>query len=284
MPCCLLESGRDYVIFGTGRLTGNEDCTQPKFTVTHAVPLAFGELPVHYVHIMVAVDLKTAPKLSTDGNTYTFEGAVSGYYSDPVPASQRNNRLQRSQSTHVTTQYFYADVSPRLERVLGSMQPSTKVFVDGDYRFPVEGESTPGYIEVRNVTFNTTNRSAQGGAPTDGTKASGGTAGNRRSVLQLHRTSSNFQSYGVEYRRSQLPVINAFGLTIHKVQGLSLPSVTLALNKSIFSDGQAYVGLSRATTSERLFLTQLDFDAIKADPETIAEYNRLRTLADRLET
>jgi len=73
-----------------------------------------------------------------------------------------------------------------------------------------------------------------------------------------------------------------FGLTIHKVQGLSLPLVTLALNKSIFSDGQAYVGLSRATTSERLFLTQLDFDAIKADPEAIAEYNRLRTLADRL--
>ena len=26
----LLESGRGYVIFGTGRLTGNEDCTQPK--------------------------------------------------------------------------------------------------------------------------------------------------------------------------------------------------------------------------------------------------------------
>ena len=131
---------------------------------------------------MVAVDLKTAPKLSTDGNTYTFEGAVSGYYGDPVPASQRNNRLQRSQSTHVTTQYFYADVSPRLERVLGSMQPSTKVFVDGDYRFPVEGESTPGYIEVRNVTFNTTNRSSQGGAPTNSTRASGGSAGNRRSV------------------------------------------------------------------------------------------------------
>ena len=97
-----------------------------------------------------------------------------------------------------------------------------------------------------------------------------------------HRLT-NFQSYGVEYRRWQLPVINAFGLTIHKVQGLSLPSVTLALNKSIFSDGQAYVGLSRATTSERLFLTQLDFDAIKADPEAIAEYNRLRTLASRLE-
>ena len=37
------------------------------------------------------------------------------------------------------------------------------------------GDSTPGYIEVRDITFNTTNRSAQGGAPTDGTRASGGT-------------------------------------------------------------------------------------------------------------
>ena len=78
--------------------------------------------------------------------------------------------------------------------------------------------------------------------------------------------------------------VPGISLTIHKVQGLSLPSVTLALNKSIFSDGQAYVGLSRATTSERLYLTRLDFDAIKADPEAIAEYNMLRTLANRLET
>ena len=103
-------------------------------------------------------------------------------------------------------------------------------------------------------------------------------------ILQLHRESSTFQSYGAEYRRWQLPILNAFALTIHKVQGLSLPSVTLALNKSIFSDGQAYVGLSRATTSEKLFLTQLDFDAIKADPEAIAEYERLRALTSRLES
>jgi hypothetical protein len=36
----------------------------------------------------------------------------------------------------------------RLERVLGSanMHASSKVFVDGNYRFPVEQNSTPGYI------------------------------------------------------------------------------------------------------------------------------------------
>ena len=46
------------------------------------------------------------------------------------------------------------------ERVLGStnMQPSTKLFTDGDYRFPVEGDSTQGYIEARNITFNTSTR------------------------------------------------------------------------------------------------------------------------------
>jgi len=66
---------------------------------------------------------------------------------------------------------------------------------------------------------------------------------------------------------------------VHKVQGLSLASVTLALNKSMFAEGQAYVGLSRATTAEQLFLTNLDFTAIKADPGAIAEYQRLERVA-----
>ena len=103
-------------------------------------------------------------------------------------------------------------------------------------------------------------------------------------MLHLHRSSSTFQSYGAEYRRWQLPILNAFTLTIHKVQGLSLPYITLALNENIFSEGQAYVGLSRATTLEQVFLTQLDFKAIKADPEAITEYKRLRDMASQLKT
>ena len=81
-----------------------------------------------------------------------------------------------------------------------------------------------------------------------------------------------------------LPILNAFALTIHEVQGLSLPSITLALNSNIFSDGQAYVELSRATTIERVFLSALDFDAIKADSEAIEEYQRLETKARELGT
>jgi len=172
----LLESGRVYVILGTGRLTSNEYCSQPKFTATHAIQISSETLPVHYVQIHVAVDLKTVPKLEPGGKTYTFEGAVTGYYNDPIPTGLRSDRSQRSHSSHTTNQYFYADVTPRLERVLGStnMLPSTKLFVDGD--------STPGYIEARDITFNSTSRSAQGVIAADGAKSSGGGGGNRRNV------------------------------------------------------------------------------------------------------
>ena len=140
-------------------------------------------MPVHYLQILVAVDIKTALKLEADGKSYAFEGAVTGFYSDPIPANLRNDRAQRSKSTHTTTQYFYATISPRLERVLGSLRASTKIFVDGDYRFPVEESSTPAYIEVRNVNFNTTNRTSQGEAAAGGTGAFGGSGGNRRQVV-----------------------------------------------------------------------------------------------------
>jgi ATP-dependent DNA helicase PIF1 len=100
--------------------------------------------------------------------------------------------------------------------------------------------------------------------------------------MHLHKTSSYFQTNGVEYRRVQLPIINAFALTIHKVQGLSLPAITVALNCNIFSDWQAYVALSRGKDLERVYLTHCDLEAIKADSEAIAEYERLEAKAEQL--
>jgi ATP-dependent exoDNAse (exonuclease V) alpha subunit len=96
-------------------------------------------------------------------------------------------------------------------------------------------------------------------------------------VLELHKTSSHFSSYRSQYSRYQLPILNAFALTIHKVQGLSLPSITVVLNRNIFSYGQAYIALSRAITFNKVFLSHFDFEAIKADPE------RLERLATEFE-
>jgi ATP-dependent DNA helicase PIF1 len=77
-------------------------------------------------------------------------------------------------------------------------------------------------------------------------------------------------------------MIEAYALTVHKVQGLSLNNITIALNNSMFADGQGYVALSRAISLDQLFLSELDFSAVKADPEAIAEYKRLEQKAAAL--
>jgi hypothetical protein len=102
-------------------------------------------------------------------------------------------------------------------------------------------------------------------------------------TLELYKTSSHFFSYGSRYSRYQLPILNAFALTIHKVQGLSLLSITVALNRNIFSYGQAYVALSCAITFNKVYLSHIDFEAIKADPKVIAEYERLERIATEFE-
>lgn len=97
--------------------------------------------------------------------------------------------------------------------------------------------------------------------------------------MEIHREQSNFEAYGVPYRRDQLPIQNAHGLSIHKVQGLSMSSITIKLDETIFAPGQAYVALSRATSLDTMYLSRLEFAAIKADPEALAEVHRLETVA-----
>jgi hypothetical protein len=170
------------------------------------------------------VDVKTAPKLEADGNSYAFEGAVTGFYSDPIPANLRNDRAQRTRSTHTTNQYFYATISPRLERVLGSLHASTKIFVDGDYRFPVEESSTPGYIEVRNVHFNTTNRTGQGEVAVDGTGAYGGSTGNRRNVVLKSSPNRPKQSPGRSSQAGPAGNVSADGVGSLRTPSFSTPT------------------------------------------------------------
>ena len=103
-------------------------------------------------------------------------------------------------------------------------------------------------------------------------------------IVQLYQSTAYFIAKGVNYKRIQYPIINAFALTIHKIQGLDLPSLTMTLNRNIFSDGQAYIRLSRCYTLEQLFLSHLDWDAIKADPEATAEYECLEAKAVELQS
>ena len=56
---------------------------------------------------------------------------------------------------------------------------------------------------------------------------------------------------------SQIPLLPAWAITIHKAQGLSLDDVRLDLGRGAFASGQLYVALSRARTLDGLSLTRM---------------------------
>ena len=66
---------------------------------------------------------------------------------------------------------------------------------------------------------------------------------------------------------SQIPLIYAWGITIHKAQGVTLGQAIMDIGKNIFEYGQTYVALSRVKTLEGLYLTSFDFRKIVANPK-----------------
>ena len=75
-------------------------------------------------------------------------------------------------------------------------------------------------------------------------------------------------------KRTQLPLILAWALSIHKAQGQTLERVAVNLTK-IFEKGQAYVALSRATTQAGLQVIGFNKHKVMAHPRVVAFYNSL---------
>ncbi|KAF8634433.1 hypothetical protein AX15_000883 [Amanita polypyramis BW_CC] len=74
---------------------------------------------------------------------------------------------------------------------------------------------------------------------------------------------------GVEAQRTQIPLILAYALSIHKSQGQTLERVKIDLKRT-FEKGQAYVALSRATTMECLQVLNFDPMKVVAHPRVLA--------------
>ena len=76
---------------------------------------------------------------------------------------------------------------------------------------------------------------------------------------------------------SQIPVILAWAITIHKSQGLTLERVHLDLGSGAFETGQTYVALSRCRSLETLSLERpIKSSDIRIDPKAKAFYDELR--------
>jgi ATP-dependent DNA helicase PIF1 len=55
-----------------------------------------------------------------------------------------------------------------------------------------------------------------------------------------------------QFKRKQFPIRLSFDMTINKAQGQTIPNVSVYLPESVFSHGQLYVALSRATATSNI--------------------------------
>lgn len=80
---------------------------------------------------------------------------------------------------------------------------------------------------------------------------------------------------------SQVPLILAWALTIHKSQGATLDCAEVDVGDRIFSPGQTYVALSRVKSLEGLYLTSLDISKITINADARQFYNDMDEYARR---
>ena len=78
----------------------------------------------------------------------------------------------------------------------------------------------------------------------------------------------------VQASRSQVPLILAWALSIHKAQGQTMERVKVDLGK-VFEKGQAYVALSRATTMQGL-------QVLRFDPRKVVAHEKVRSFYSSL--
>ena len=80
---------------------------------------------------------------------------------------------------------------------------------------------------------------------------------------------------------SQIPLVLAWSVTIHKSQGKTLDRVHIDLGAGAFETGQTYVALSRCRSLDRLTLSRpLTPEDVRVDVESQAFYAELRRLIE----
>ena len=87
-----------------------------------------------------------------------------------------------------------------------------------------------------------------------------------------------YQGPEVIARRSQIPLLLGWALSIHKSQGMSLDRVETDLS-CVFEPGQSYVALSRCTSLQGLRLLSFNARKVWADAKVISFYERMPSQA-----
>ena len=97
--------------------------------------------------------------------------------------------------------------------------------------------------------------------------------------IAVKKQTSSFLINGTPASRIQFPLINAFALTVHKIEGLTLPDVSLNLDSQMFEKGQSYTAISRCKSWNNIKIKSLSRKAFMVDKLMIKEYERLEIRA-----
>lgn len=92
--------------------------------------------------------------------------------------------------------------------------------------------------------------------------------------------SENIPGIGI----SQIPLILAWALTIHKSQGATLDCAEIDVGSSIFECGQTYVALSRIKSLEGLYLTSFDPSKIRINKKVKDFYESLNNVSSSIQS
>ena len=74
---------------------------------------------------------------------------------------------------------------------------------------------------------------------------------------------------------SQFPLVLAWAITIHKIQGATLDKAIVDCGNNVFECGQTYVALSRIRSLSGLYLTGLNMEKIKVNEKVVEFYNKI---------
>jgi len=75
-----------------------------------------------------------------------------------------------------------------------------------------------------------------------------------------------------KFERLQYPLTQAWAMSIHKAQGMSLDLASVSLARC-FEAGQAYVALSRCRSFKGLRVIDFNLENIRASPEALEFHN-----------
>jgi hypothetical protein len=92
-------------------------------------------------------------------------------------------------------------------------------------------------------------------------------AGKRGFLPRIPLCPSDDEMFPFQFKRKQFPIRPSFAMTVNKSQGQTIPNVGVYLPTPVFSHGQLYVAMSRATNRTNIKILALPPNAEAEEEE-----------------